>query len=273
MLQEFSVTTIEALITYLTFLPDLDYEVIMYQVATEPHVKNLVDFLKNLGADIEWGIDHTLRIKPVAQMKIKEKEFTVISDYIEAGTFFAIGAGADNTQLTIKNFHVDDLSAMYNLADKIGINFRILDKQTLKVDSYNKANYRATKMQTLIFPGFPTDLQSVFATLLTQAHGVSKIYETLFEGRFGYLNQLENLGAKVEILNPHQAWILGPTKLKGGYVSSTDLRGGSAMILAGIMAEGTTAITNESIIERGYDHIVQKLQKIGVQIQQEGRDE
>ena len=215
MLQEFSVTTIEALITYLTFLPDLDYEVTIYQVATEPHVKNLVEFLQNLGADITRGIDHTLKIKPVKALKIQNEEFQIVSDYIEAGTFFAIGAGADNAELTINNVNVDDLSAMYNLADKIGINFRVLDKHTLKVDSYNKANYRATKMQTFIFPGFPTDLQSVFATLLTQCHGVSKIFETLFEGRFGYLNQLENLGAKIEILNPHQAIILGPTALKG----------------------------------------------------------
>ena len=273
MLQEFSVTTIEALITYLTFLPDLDYEVTIYQVATEPHVKNLVEFLQNLGAEITRGIDHTLKIKPVKALKIQNEEFQIVSDYIEAGTFFAIGAGADNAELTINNVNVDDLSAMYNLADKIGINFRVLDKHTLKVDSYNKANYRATKMQTFIFPGFPTDLQSVFATLLTQCHGVSKIFETLFEGRFGYLNQLENLGAKIEILNPHQAIILGPTALKGWYVSSTDLRGGSAMILAGIMAEGTTFVTNESIIERGYANIVQKLQEIGVKIEQIGKEE
>ncbi len=129
-------------------------------------------------------MDHTLTLRPVKELKIKNPDFAIVSDYIEAGTFFAIGAGADHSELTIKNFNVDDLSAMYNLADKIGVNFRILDKQTLKVDSYNKANYRATKMQTLIFPGFPTDLQSVFATLLTQCHGISKIYETLFEGRF-----------------------------------------------------------------------------------------
>jgi UDP-N-acetylglucosamine 1-carboxyvinyltransferase len=108
---------------------------------------------------------------------------------------------------------------------------------------------------------------------LTQCYGISKIFETLYEGRFGYLAELENLGAKIEILNPHQALILGATKLKGGYVSSTDLRGGSAMVLAGIMAQGTTYITNEAIIERGYDHIVQKLSQIGVDIQQIEREE
>lgn len=119
----------------------------------------------------------------------------------------------------------------------------------------------------MIFPGFPTDLQSVFATLLTQAQGVSKIFETLFEGRFAYLAELENLGAKVEILNPHQAVIIGPTVLHGNYVTSTDIRGGGALLVAGILATGETVITNEELILRGYENIVEKLQAIGVKIE------
>lgn len=274
MLQEFSVTTVEALIIYLAFLKTLDYEVNIYQVATEPHVKNLIAFLNNAGADITLGIDHTITIKPVKTLRVRNPEFTIVSDYIEAGTYFAIGAGADNAELTISNVNVDDLSAMYNIADKIGINFRILDKHTIKVNSYNKPNYQAIKrLEIRIFPGFPSDLQSIFGCLLTQCHGVSKIFETLYEGRFGYLAELENLGAKVEILNPYQALVLGATKLKGGYVSSTDLRGGSAMVLAGIMAQGTTFITNEAIIERGYDTILQKLTNIGVAIKHINKEE
>lgn len=108
---------------------------------------------------------------------------------------------------------------------------------------------------------------------MTQCQGISKIFETLYEGRFGYLSELENLGAKIEILNLHQALVIGPTKLVGSYVSSTDLRGGSAMILAGIMAEGTTYITKEAIIERGYDNIVKKLENIGVNIEQVDSEE
>jgi UDP-N-acetylglucosamine 1-carboxyvinyltransferase len=273
MLQEFSVTTVEALITYLAFCKEFDYEITIYQVATEPHVKNLIAFLNNVGADINLGVDHTITIKPVKKMAFQDQEFRLVSDYIEAGTYFAIGAGADNSELLIKDMNVDDLSAMYNLADRIGINFRILDKHTIKVDSYNKPNYRAVKkLEVRIFPGFPSDLQSIFGCLLTQCHGASKIFETLYEGRFGYLAELENLGAKAEILNAHQALVLGPTKLTGNYVSSTDLRGGAAMILAGIMAQGTTFITNETIIERGYDNIIHKLTSIGVNISQIDHD-
>ncbi|MFC2696185.1 MAG: UDP-N-acetylglucosamine 1-carboxyvinyltransferase [Candidatus Absconditicoccaceae bacterium] len=265
MLQEFSVTATEALITYLAFLDNVDYEITVYQVATEPHVKNLIDFLNAAGADIHMGIDHTITINP-KKITIKEPSFKIISDYIEAGTYFAIGAGADNSELIIRNVNVDDLSAMYNIASKIGINFKILDKQTLVVNSYNKANYKAVKLEIRIFPGFPSDLQSIFGALASQFDGVTKIFETLYEGRFGYLNELENLGGKIEILNPHQALVIGKTELHGGYVSSTDLRGGGAMVLAGIMAKGETMIMNEDIIARGYADILNKLSTIGVKI-------
>ena len=265
MLQEFSVTATEALITYLAFLDNVDYEITVYQVATEPHVKNLIDFLNAAGADIRMGIDHTITINP-KKIAIKEPSFKIISDYIEAGTYFAIGAWADNSELIIRNVNVDDLSAMYNIASKIGINFKILDKQTLVVNSYNKANYKAVKLEIRIFPWFPSDLQSIFGALAIQFDGVTKFFETLYEGRFGYLNELENLGWKIEILNPHQALVIWKTELHGGYVSSTDLRWWGAMVLAGIMAKGETMIMNEDIIARGYADILNKLSTIGVKI-------
>ncbi|MCK9467232.1 MAG: UDP-N-acetylglucosamine 1-carboxyvinyltransferase [Candidatus Absconditabacterales bacterium] len=265
MMQEFSVTATEALLTYLAFTNNFDYEINIYQVAIEPHVRNLIKFLNNAGADITLNVDHSIVVRP-SDIQIKNHEFTIIPDYIAAGTYFAIGAGADDSEITIKNVDVDDLSSMYSIANRIGIDFKIVDKHTIKVNSFNKKNYKAIKFETRIYPGFPTDLQSIFGTLLTQADGVSKIFETLFEGRFGYLNELENLGAKIEILNPHQAIVIGPVKLKGGYVTSTDLRGGGAMVLAGIMAKGTTNIMNENIILRGYDNIIENLQNIGVDI-------
>ena len=265
MLQEFSVTATEALITYLAFLDNVDYEITVYQVATEPHVKNLIDFLNAAGADIRMRIDHTITVNP-KKIAIKEPSFKIISDYIEAGTYFAIGAWADNSELIIRNVNVDDLSAMYNIASKIGINFKILDKQTLVVNSYNKANYKAVKLEIRIFPWFPSDLQSIFGALASQFDGVTKIFETLYEGRFGYLNELENLGWKIEILNPHQALVIWKTELHGGYVSSTDLRWWGAMVLAGIMAKGETMIMNEDIIARGYADILNKLSTIGVKI-------
>ena len=266
MLQEFSVTATEALITYLAFLDDIDYEITVYQVATEPHVKNLIAFLNAAWADITMGLDHTITVHP-KKVEIKQDTFEIISDYIEAGTYFAIGAWADNSELIINNMNVDDLSAMYNIASKIGINFKILDKHTIKVDSYNKANYKAVKLEVRIFPGFPSDLQSIFWALATQFDWITKIFETLYEGRFWYLNELENLWWKIEILNPHEALVIGKSKLQWWYVSSTDLRWGWAMVLAWIMAEGTTNIMHEEIIARWYADIVNKLRKIGVKIE------
>ena len=265
MLQWFSVTAIEALLTYLAFANNFDYEINIYQVAIEPHVRNLIDFLNSVGADIHLNVDHSIVVKP-SKISAANKEFTIIADYIEAGTYFAIWAGADDSELTIKWCNVDDLSAIYSVANKIWIDFKIIDKYTIKVNSKNKKNYQAVKFETRIYPWFPTDLQSIFWTLLTQATGISKIFETLYEGRFNYLTELENLWAKIEILNPHEAIVIGPTKLRGWYVSSTDLRCGWAMVLAWIMAQGTTNIMNEDIIARGYDDIINKLQRIWVKI-------
>ncbi|MFA7717429.1 MAG: hypothetical protein WC875_01835, partial [Candidatus Absconditabacterales bacterium] len=171
MLQEFSVTATEALLTYLAFATNYDYPINIYQVAIEPHVKNLIAFLNNVGADIQLHTDHTITVSP-SKIHGKTKEFTIIGDYIEVGTYFAIGAGADDSEIIITGCDVDDLSAIYNVAEKIGIDFKILDKHTIKVSSKNKKHYKAAKFETRTYPGFPTDLQPIFGTLLTQAHGI-----------------------------------------------------------------------------------------------------
>lgn len=265
MLQWFSVTAIEALLTYLAFANNFDYTINIYQVAIEPHVRNLIDFLNSVGADIHLNVDHSIVMKP-SKITLQTQEFTIIADYIEAGTYFAIWAGADDSEITIKWCDVDDLSAIYSVATKIWIDFKIIDKYTIRVSSKNKKNYQAVKFETRIYPWFPTDLQSIFWTLLTQATWISKIFETLYEWRFNYLTELENLWAKIEILNPHEAIVIGPTKLKWWFVSSTDLRCGGAMVLAGIMAEWISNVMNEDIIARWYDDILNKLQSIWVHI-------
>jgi UDP-N-acetylglucosamine 1-carboxyvinyltransferase len=247
-------------------MQDIDYDINIYQVAIEPHVRNLIDFLNNAWANINLNVDHSIIIKP-SKIKIQNSDFKIIWDYIEAGTYFAIWAWSENSEIIIKNFNVDDLSAIYSIATKIWINFKILDKNTIRINSDNKKNYKAIrKFETRIYPWFPTDLQSIFWTLLTQANWISKIFETLYEGRFSYLNELENLWANIEILNPHEAIIVWPTKLKWWYVSSKDLRCGWAMILAWIMASWTTHIMNEDIIARWYDDIENKLKSIWVKI-------
>lgn len=267
MFPEFSVTATEALITYLAFSNNYDYDITIRQIAIEPHVQNLIDYLNYLGAKITLNTDNSVTISP-SVITPKDWEFDIVSDYIEAGTYFAIWAWADNSELIIKDCNVDDLSAIYSVAEQVWINFKIIDKHTIKVNSYNKDNYKAPhKFQTRIHPGFPTDLQSIFWALFTQCHWITKIFETLYEWRFGYLNELENMGARIEILNPHQAIVIWPTKLKWSYLASTDLRGGAAAILAWIMAEWETYVTKEEIILRWYEHIEDKLRSIWVKIE------
>lgn len=263
-LPEFSVTATESLITYLAFLKNIDYEIKVSQIAIEPHVINLIEFLKTAGANIKLNYDHELIIKP-SKIDIKQDSFKIIWDYIEAGTYFWLGAVADNSEIVLKWIDPNHLKSVFVIADKIGIQYEIWNDY-IKVNSYNKKNYKSCKLQTMIFPGFPTDLQPIFWTVLTQTNWISKIFETLFEGRFSYLTELENMWAKVEILNPHQAIIIWPTKLNWTYVATKDLRAWWALLIAWTIGKWTTYITNENIIQRWYENVLSKLQQIWVNI-------
>ena len=122
-------------------------------------------------------------------------------------------------------------------------------------------------LQTNVFPGFPTDLQSPFSILLTQAEGMSRVQETLFEGRFNLLMEIEKMKGHSALLNPHEALIFGKTELRGTTVSSWDLRSGVAMILAALVAHGESRITNVVYIDRGYEDILGKMERLGVKIE------
>ncbi len=265
-LSEFSVTTTEALLIYLTFLKNAPDQITIYNVATEPHVVNLIEFLNFLGWKVKLHPNHKITINPVPTPQPQWEKFNIIGDYLEAWTYFALGALSPESEIILKGANVEDLLSFLKKAQQVGIDFEILDTHTLRVSSKNLKNYKPTKIQTMIFPGFPTDLQPIFATILTQVNWISKIHETLFEGRFNYLYQLENLGANFEILNPHQVIIIGKTKLKWNYISSTDIRWGGAMLVAGVIAQWETHILNEDIILRWYEKVEEKLKNIWVNI-------
>ena len=265
-LDSFSVTATEALLIYLAFLDKVDYPIEVVNIAIEPHVIDLINFLRNLWANIKLSYDHRLFIQPT-QINIKNYEYKIVSDYIEWWTFFAIWAIADDSEITIKNINPNHLETMFSVADKIGINYEY-GKDFIKVNSYNKKKYQPTKIQTMIYPWFPTDLQSIFWALLTQVKWISKIHEVLFEWRFGYFSELENMWANIEILNPHEVLIIWWKKLKWTYVNTRDLRAGASLILAWIVAEWETYITNENIIKRWYENIIEKLQNLWVDIEE-----
>lgn len=229
--------------------------------ATEPHVQDLCHFLKKLGAKI-FGIGtNTIKIDGV--QSLKGGRYRITGDYLEAGTF-AIAAVATKGTLTIKGIDPNHLDSFLQKLEEIGGKFET-GNNWIKI--LTNKELKATKMlRTAVYPSFPTDLQAPFTVLLTQAQGVSKVFETLFEGRLNYLFELEKMGAHIEFLNPHQALIIGPSRLKSLSISSCDIRAGAAMVIAALIADGKTEISNINYIDRGYEKLDEKLRLIGVKI-------
>lgn len=257
-LSEFSVTGTENIIMA-ACMADGDTEIRI--AACEPHVEDLCVFLNKMGAKITGLGTHTLKIKGVKNLK--GVSHSVVSDYLEAGTFLLAGAITDSP-ITVTNFNPEHLDIFFEKLQEVGVQFEI-SKNSAKIIPGGKLT-GIPHLKTAVHPGFPTDLLAPFTILLTQANGVSKIFETLFEGRFNFLFEIEKMGAKIELLNPHQAIIIGKAPLRGVPVASCDIRAGAAVVLAAIAAEGETLITNIQYIDRGYENFEQKLRGLGVDI-------
>lgn len=230
-------------------------------VAAEPHVQDLCHFLNFMGAKISGIGTHYLTIEGVSELH--SAEYTVTGDYLEAGTF-AIAALLTGGELRIEGIPTWQLDSFWQKLDEMGANYQ-LEEEAVAIKP-SPALRAPTPVRTAVWPSFPTDLQAPFSVLLTQAEGESRIFETLFEGRLNYLTELEKMGARVEIINPHQAKITGPARLKGVPIASIDIRAGAAMVLAGLAAEGTTQISNTQYIDRGYDNLDGKLRDLGANI-------
>ncbi len=235
---------------------------VIENAAAEPEIVNVATFLNNMGAKIKGAGTNTITISGVRYLHSCFHE--VIPDRIEAGTYLIMGA-LIGENLKIDNIIPNHLEALIAKLKETGVEMEIgLDNIVIK--ETNK--YKATDIKTLVYPGFPTDLQQIMATFLTQCHGKSIIEETIYENRFQSLLELQKMGANVKIRKDNRkATINGKTKLHGTDVNSTDLRGGASLLVAGLIASGTTTIDNISYILRGYDNIVEKLQKVGAKIE------
>lgn len=230
-------------------------------VAAEPHVQDLCHFLNKLGAKIKGIGTHYLEIEGVKELS--GGEYTVTGDYLEAGTF-AIAGLITGGEIKINGIATSQLDSFWQKLDEMGANYQ-LEKNSILIKPTTKL-LAPTPLRTAVYPSFATDLQAPFSVLLTQAEGETQVFETLFEGRLNYLFELEKMGAKIEILNPHQAKITGKARLKGVPIASIDIRAGAAMVLAGLIAEGTTEISNINYIDRGYENIDKKLTALGAKI-------
>ncbi len=228
--------------------------------ACEPHVQDLCHFLNKMGAKIQGIGTHTLEIEGVK--KLHGTDYRVTSDYLEAGTL-VLAAAVTQSELDILDVQPHHLDIFWQKLREVGVRFE-LGADMVRV--FPSKNLKAIRLQTAIFPSFPTDLQAPFATLLTQAQGTSFIFETLFDGRLQYLYELEKMGLKFKLLNAYQAEVTGPCQLKGAQVSSCDIRAGAAVLLAALAAEGETEISNIYYIDRGYEKLEEKLNAIGAKI-------
>ncbi|MDO5569286.1 MAG: UDP-N-acetylglucosamine 1-carboxyvinyltransferase [bacterium] len=228
--------------------------------AKEPEINNLIEFLNKMGTNIIINKDNIIIN---GSSYLKSTTIQTIPDRIETGTYLIIGALLGN-KLKINNINPLVNTALINKLKESNTSMTLTDSSiTISKNHFIKPVNITTKE----YPGFPTDLQQPFTTYLTQAMGKSTIKETIYENRFQNVKELNKLNSHINIDNNKQITINGPTKLVGNIVNSTDLRGGASLIIAGLIAEGTTTITNIEHILRGYDNIINKLKNVGAKIE------
>ncbi len=233
---------------------------IIENAAKEPEIVNVATFLNNMGAKITGAGTSEIRITGVNHLNGCFSE--VIPDRIEAGTYIIAGALTGHN-LRIENIIPEHVESLTLKLKEIGVPIEIGDDYAIVSKT---SNMKSVNVKTLGYPGFPTDLQQPLTTLLTQCTGKSILEETIYENRFQNVKYLNKMGANIEI-NDRKIYIQGPTDLKGSEVVATDLRAGAGLILAGLIAEGTTVVKEVEHVLRGYDSIINKLTTVGAKIE------
>ena len=258
-LDDFSVTATENVMMFLAGQP---HAIDVFMAAQEPSVQNLQAMLVSMGADIQTFPYHQLSIQ--GKNDLGGVEIETLSDPIEAGTFVAmtLTVGGD---VRILNFPVNDLKLVLHLLKNRGGNITQESDSIVRVKT--SPDLVLKKIQTMIYPGFPTDLQAPFGTLATQTQGATIIHDPLFEGRLKYLKGLEKMGANIRIIDDHRAEIIGGTQLRGAILEGEDIRGAMSFIIAGMAASGTTILKNAIQVDKGYERVEQRLNALGARIE------
>jgi len=235
---------------------------ILKNCALEPEVKSLADFLNTCGAHITGAGTSTIIIDGVQSLSSGTNVYQTMPDRIETGSFMILGALAGE-KITIKGCVPEHVEIITEILRTAGAKIEI-GKDTITVFGAN--TFSSVNVRTHEYPGMPTDLQAPIAVLLTQADGESALFETIYEGRLGYISDLVFMGAHITPQDTHRVLIKGPTKLSGKKVKAPDLRAGMAFVIAGIIAEGESVIENAYVIDRGYENLIERLTSIGVNI-------
>lgn len=231
----------------------------IHNAAREPHVINVANLLNKMGAKVTGAGSSTIQIEGITTLESAEIE--VVPDYIEAGTYVIAGALCGD-HLEVKNLVPEHIASLTDALKKMGAD---IDIQENKICVSRVKNYQPIDIKTEVFPGFPTDLQQPFTPLLALANGISTINETIFENRFMHIPYLQEMGAKITVVE-RTATIEGSTSFQAKHVVATDLRAGASLILAALVAEGETTIDGIEHVLRGYENIVLKLMQVGAKI-------
>ena len=236
-------------------------QTVLENAAKEPHVVEVANFLNSLGANIKGAGTDIIRISGVPSLH--GSTYSIIPDQIEAGTFM-LAAAATRGDVLIKNVIPKHLEAVTAKLVEIGAEVEEFDDAVRVVASKRLVH---TNIKTLPYPGFPTDMQQVMATLLCIAEGTSIVTETIYENRFMYVDELARMGANMRVVEGNSAVIEGVEKLTGAIVRALDLRCGAALVVAGLMADGYTTVEHIEYVERGYEKFVHKMCELGAAIE------
>ncbi len=256
-LGEFSPTATEALMMAAVLAKG---KTVIKGAASELSVQDLSKMLVKMGAKITWRGSHTIEIEGVEVLH--GCEHSIEPDHLEAGTFIVIGALTPG-KVVVKNINFDYLDLFLYKLEEMGVNF---DRGENQITVFYSPFLKAVRVQALPHPGFPTDLLPIIIPLLVRAQGKSLIHDPLYENRLGYMQELRKMGGDLEIVDPHRAFVFGPKALDGTYVNSLDVRAGAVLVVAGLMANGKTVINDIFHIDRGYEKIEERLQKLGADI-------
>lgn len=256
-LGEFSPTATEALMMAAVLAKG---KTIIKGAALELSVQNLSEMLVSMGAKITWKGGHTIEIEGVEEMH--GCNHAIEPDNLEAGTFIVIGALTPG-RVVVKNINFEYLDMFLNKLEEMGVNF---DRGENQITVFYSPFIKPVKVQALPHPGFPTDLLPIIIPLLVKAQGKSLVHDPLYENRLGYAQELRKMGGDIEMVDPHRAFVFGPKVLDGVPVTSLDVRAGAVLVVAGLSANGKTTVNDIHHIDRGYERIEERLQKIGADI-------
>ncbi|MDO8600496.1 MAG: UDP-N-acetylglucosamine 1-carboxyvinyltransferase [bacterium] len=251
----------------------------IHNAAVEPEVKELIRLLQNMGAIIQWETDRRIRIEGV--LHLKGVSHRLLPDRLEAASF-AIMAIATNGEVFVREAVQDHLLAFLNALRRIGGDYRVEEGG---IRFYRNGALNGVVIETDTHPGFMTDWQQPMAVLMTQAEGRSIIHETVYEDRFGYIEDLKRMGANAQIAKDclgalpcrfkgkgynHSCIITGPTPLHGAHIAVPDIRAGMAHVIAALVAEGESVLSGIEHLDRGYESLDERLRSLGADIQRVG---